>query len=115
MLLPQYFKNLTLAISSITGIPRICSVREDKGYFVTDKYKDIPRETWLNCLMLYFDKQQQNCKPNVCVAVDKSDGKLYYVTGGSFRDKGELLLHIETIKSELVKQFESWEQEYEQK
>ena len=70
MMLPKYFKNLTLAISSITGIPRICS----------------------------------------------SDGKLYYVTGGSFRDRSELLLHIEIIKSELVKQLEAWEgEEYERK
>lgn len=108
-MLPKYFKNLTLAISSITGMPKICSL---SGLLLTDKYKDIPEENWLDCIMLYFHQQQLKNKnqPKVHVAGCSSNNKMYYTTGGSFKNKAELLLHIVTIKEELIKKFETWEQ-----
>lgn len=60
MSLPKYFENLTIGISTITGQPRIISVKQDekdKPIKNTDKYKDIDGKTWHDCIMLYFQKQ----------------------------------------------------------
>lgn len=59
--LPKYFKNLHLAVSTITGTPRIVSIDFSKTN-ATDKYIDVPKEEFENCLINHYKLMPENTR-----------------------------------------------------
>ena len=84
--LPKYFKNLHIAISSITGEPRIISDSNAKTNFC-EKYKNIDENEWVSALLNWFDmkspkgKTQPTLKASI-INVEKGEGTFVY--GGHF-------------------------------
>ena len=52
-MLPKYFENLKLAVSAITGQPRIVKINP-KNPDRSDKYIDIPHDEFKNIMLNYF-------------------------------------------------------------
>lgn len=59
--LPKYFKNLHLAVSTITGTPRIVSIDFSKTDR-SDKFIDIPKEEFESCILNHYDHLPENSR-----------------------------------------------------
>ena len=94
-MLPKYFENLHLAISAITGKPRICSVKDNN--WVTDKYKNIPDKEWESCIMNWFHYFQEG-KSFVQVLSDYT-----FCVGGKAYNKRSLIEGLRKCADELEK------------
>lgn len=95
MSLPKYFNNLHLAIGTITGQPRICSLKKDTK--LTDVYKDVPEKEWENCLMLWFHYFEEG-KTFLQVLNDYT-----FCIGGKAKDKQQLITLLRTCADKLEK------------
>lgn len=92
-MLPRYFNDLHVAVSAITGVPRIVSCKEDS--LSTDKYKDISEDEWESVLLNFFDF----FKDRIYFKMLKSGG---FVIGGNKAPK-ELAKDLKRIAKELEK------------
>lgn len=92
-MLPKYFNDLHVAISAITGHPRIVNCKE--GSLTTDKYKDIPQDEWESCLLNFFDF----FKDRIYFKMLKSGG---FVIGGNKAPK-DIAKELRRIAKELDK------------
>lgn len=90
---PKYFDNLHLAISAITGQPRIASI-DPKKPNKSDKYKDIPEDEWISSIMGWVD-----LLPEHSVYLNVNKGYSFFL-GGNLSTKEEL---INTLKGALDK------------
>lgn len=55
MFTPNNLKNLHVAISAITGQPRIIQIKNIKYPSFCDKYKNIPEDEWISAILNYFE------------------------------------------------------------
>lgn len=100
--LPKYFENLHIAISSITGEPRIISDSNAKTNFC-EKYKNIDENEWVSALLNWFDmkspkgKTQPTLKASI-TNVEKGEGTFVY--GGHFDSWESLELQAKLLYSQ---------------
>ena len=100
--LPKYFKNLHIAISSITGEPRIISDSNSKTNFC-EKYKNTDENEWESDLLNWFDmkspkgKTQPTLKASI-INVEKGEGTFVY--GGHFDSWEDLELQAKLLYSQ---------------
>lgn len=100
--LPKYFENLHIAISSITGEPRIISDSNAKTNFC-EKYKNIDENEWVSALLNWFDmkspkgKTQPTLKASI-INVEKGEG--IFVYGGHFDSWESLELQAKLLYSQ---------------
>ena len=100
--LPKYFKNLHIAISSITGEPRIIST-SDVNTNLCEKYKNIDEDEWISALLNWFDikspkgKTQPTLKASI-TNVEKGEGTFVY--GGHFDSWESLELQAKLLYSQ---------------
>ena len=99
-MLPNYFKNLHLSISAITGIPRIVNIDFNKTQF-SDKYKDIPNDEWEGALLGYFAHFKEN-QSQMMIGGDKWE----FFIGGNCESKEKLIQCLE----ERIKQIKEMEE-----
>ena len=86
--LPKYFNNLDIAVSAITGKPRIVSVKFENKSCATDKYKNINEQTWINCILLWLQHRPLGCT----VLEDYT-----VLIGGKTKNKEDLIKCLENI------------------
>lgn len=86
--LPKYFNNLNIAVSVITGKPRIVSIKPDDKSNTTDKYKNIDERTWVNCILLWLQHRTLGCT----ILDDYT-----VLIGGKVKDKKDLIKCLENI------------------
>ena len=102
----EQLKDLHIAISAITGTPRIVKFRKKSSegamFTYTDKYIDIPQEEWDTALIHYFDSFKPNTRQFAVLDNDWS-----FFLGGHF-DTAESLIQclkeciaeVERLKNE---------------
>lgn len=93
-LIPKYFKDLHLMVSSITGQPRIVKVDKSKPNF-SDKYIDIPKEEFESAVLNYFAHYKESTKW-LAVTEDWS-----FCVGGNVKDKEQLIKALEDAIKEV--------------
>lgn len=95
--LPKYFKNLHIAISAITGIPRIVNIDFSKTNF-SDKYKNIPLDEWESCLLGYFAHFKEN-QSQMMIGGDNWE----FFIGGNAKTKEDLIKILQERIKEIQK------------
>ncbi len=93
-MIPKYFKNLHLMISTITGTPRIVNIDTNKTNF-SEKYKDIPKEEWESAIIQYFNHFKNGTR-QLYVIEDWS-----FFIGGKAKNKEQLIKILENILKEV--------------
>lgn len=100
--LPKYFENLHIAISSITGEPRIILDSNAKTNFC-EKYKNIDENEWVSALLNWFDMKSPKGKTQptlkaLITNVEKGEGTFIY--GGHFDSWENLELQAKLFYSQ---------------
>jgi hypothetical protein len=100
--LPKYFENLHIAVSRITGEPRIVSDSNAKTNFC-EKYKNIDENEWVSALLNWFDIKSPKGKTRptfkaLMTNVEKGEGTFVY--GGHFDSWENLELQAKLLYSQ---------------
>ena len=92
--LPKYFDHLQLAISAITGKPRIAYI-DPKKPNESSKYKNIPDEEWLNVILTWLNMFKNG---NAVVQVTNNYG---FLIGGKTSSREELINYLNAVVKQL--------------